>query len=147
MDRGRSWRHFASRTFSENGMILVRIHCFVFFKMFSCFFDLTCTFQVPCLAGTCMLYAKDLDLYNKCPPYFDLSRYVSIVNRGARFNTKSLNSKKKYPKTAIYVFFERGCVFFEKKKALPGNRETVVRVFEKNKALPGNRDTVDRVCI
>ena len=74
LDRGRLWRHFASRTFSENGCIFVRIPCFCVFLMFSCFFDLTCTFQVPRLSFTCLLYVKDLDLYPKCPPCCDLGR-------------------------------------------------------------------------
>ena len=79
LDRGRLWRHFASRTFSEDGLISVRIRWFcVLLCVFFCFFDLTCTFQVPCLAGTCLLYVKDLDLYPKCPACCDLSRNVSI---------------------------------------------------------------------
>ena len=68
-----------ARTLSGNGLIFVRIPWFSFsFVCFRVFFDLTCTFQVPRLSGTCLLYVKDLDLYPKCPPYFDLSRNVSI---------------------------------------------------------------------
>ena len=68
LDRGRQWGHFASRTFSENGIILVRIHVFCVFLCVFMFFRSHVYLPGPTPIWNMLVVCKRFGFIPQMPP-------------------------------------------------------------------------------